>query len=241
MQILNGVPTELIEKWGQIEPAKFNQERAVMCFHLAGGAWRDVNPQTIQDCFTAKTPSFGAVGHYVGQEPLRQMVREMLALATALLNVGKNLRQEQILPTVDFLLRQPGYKLFTVADFQLAIDRGIGGKYGSTYDRLDVTVICTWLDQYWEERMEAAETMAESQHHSQALLSEAGKDAQYMPEWFKKATEAFQAKYNPEPKEIEPDQPMITQWRKDWEEIEGQRPSFEGYVKLQILKLQKTK
>ena len=48
------------------------------------------------------------------------------------------------------------YFFFTPDDFRLAFIEGITGKYGKVYNRLDIGVICGWLDEYNMSRTEYA-------------------------------------------------------------------------------------
>ena len=46
--------------------------------------------------------------------------------------------------------------LFTPDDFRLAFIEGITGKYGKLFNRLDIGIICEWLDEYNMARTEYA-------------------------------------------------------------------------------------
>ena len=48
------------------------------------------------------------------------------------------------------------YWFFTPDDFRLAFMNGITGKYGKIYNRLDIGVICGWLDEYNVDRTQYA-------------------------------------------------------------------------------------
>lgn len=48
------------------------------------------------------------------------------------------------------------YWFFTPDDFRLAFMNGVTGKYGKIYNRLDIGVICGWLDEYNMERTQYA-------------------------------------------------------------------------------------
>ena len=48
------------------------------------------------------------------------------------------------------------YWFFTPDDFRLAFMNGVTGKYGKIYNRLDIGVICGWLDEYNVDRTQYA-------------------------------------------------------------------------------------
>lgn len=121
------------------------------------------------------TPTIGGLQNYSGYEATLQTIIEMVTTAALLMNVGKNLHKGQVEPVARLLLDNPEYRLFTVADFRLALNRGVMGKYGATYDRFDITVICNWLDQYWNERLEECEKKSPATRMEKTVLPNAVK------------------------------------------------------------------
>lgn len=183
-----------------------------MCYHLAVGAWKELLPGTIQECFLLRAPSIGAVGHYVGESEAVQMVVEIIATAMALINVGKGIRKEQIYPTAALIVSMPEFRLFSVADFRLAINRGVTGAYGKMYDSFDVATISNWLREYWSERMEVAESAATIQH-----TQDGGRPTE-MPQWFSdylRESKARQIRVEAERRELET---RADEYRKAWED-----------------------
>lgn len=192
------------------------------------------------DCFKMGTPTLGGVAFYTGEENALQLVAEMITQASLLLNVGKNLRAEQIYATANMLLRNPDFKIFTVADFRLAISRGVMGKYGTVYDRFDIQIISEWLEKYWVERQERAEQISYEAHMNQKNQPETWSGS--CPEWFS----AFVAEFvqrnadnrKKEKNEFKPDDAMLRFWRAEWEQMTAPRPPFQSYCKLQAMKIQ---
>lgn len=236
------IPPEVAQRWELIPAEKFDKNRAVACYALTVGAWQNIMPTTFSEAMAMQSPSLGGVALYSGDENTVQMLAEMITTASLLMNVGKNLRAEQIYPTASLILTNPEYRIFTVADFRLALNRGVIGKYGKAYDRFDVGVISEWLNAYWQERLEAAENIAE-QRHSQ-IKSQASGEVGKVPEWFLQFVKEFSAKTDksvarPMP-EFEPDALILELWEKQWKEIpEKDRPSFRNYCTLQKLKFKK--
>lgn len=234
-----------------MHPALFKPDRALLCFHIANGAWVEINPQNVWQAIAMQTPTIGGLRTYCGDKAAIQCLAEILTQAGLLLNVGKNLRPEQVYPVSQMILSNPDYKIFTVADFRLAIIRGVQGKYGSTYDRYDITVICNWLDQYFIEKT------TEAEEHSYArrvnckeeekipVLDKDGNPLPYKgaPEWFSEYVKQKAKKHGvdqPERK-LEADKFILEQWRKDWNLLpdNDSRPTFEGYCTLKKAILEK--
>lgn len=239
------VPAQIRESWQNISPAVFNHERGVLCYALTTGAWQNIYPQTIPEAMAMQAPSLGAVILYTGHDSTIQLLAEMITTASLLVNAGKNIRAEQIYPTAMLLVNNPEYRLFTVADFRLAMNRGVMGKYGTVYDRFDVSVISGWLNAYWEERMAEAERMAEIRHSQIKTGPKPDADTPKAPEWFSKFVADFAAKTEgpakPAP-EFQPDDLILSVWKEDWLLIpEGSRPSFKNYCQLQTIRMQNGK
>jgi hypothetical protein len=78
------------------------------------------------------------------------------------LNVGKTMNDVQIARAVDLILDE--YYFLKPDDFKLCFNRAIMGKYGTTYDRIDVQVICGWLNQYCDDRLVLADVISYQEH-----------------------------------------------------------------------------
>ena len=233
---------EITDKWALIPAQKFNPDRAVMSYVAAVGGWKEIKPTCFKDCFEMKTPNLGMVAFYSGDENAIQMLSEMIATASLILNVGKNLRSEQVYATASLILQQPEYRQFTIADLRLAMNRGVMGKYGQIFDRLDVNVISGWFTQYWEERADAAESMNQVMHSQTKSAGFESGAVTNMPQWFSDFIKGFDENMNVEQRQARqfiPDALIISQWKSDWEELTEPRPKFENYCQLQKIKLQR--
>jgi len=239
------VPAKIREAWQSISPAIFNHDRGVSCYCMTIGAWQNIFPQTIQEAIAMQTPSIGAVRFYIGEDSAEQLLAEMITTASLLINAGKNIRAEQIYPTAVLLLSNPEYRMFTVADFRLALNRGVIGKYGQVYDRFDISVLSSWLNAYWQERMEEAERIAEIQHSQTKAGTTPGADAKKPPEWFSKFLDGILENAEGPRKQapaFQPDELILSVWKQDWQAMpDAHKPSFENYCQLQTIKMQKGK
>lgn len=91
------------------------------------------------------------------------------------LNVGKTMNDVQTARACDVILDE--FYFLKPDDFKLCFNRAIMGRYGATYDRIDVQVLCGWLNQYVADRMNAADDVSYNQHLE--IKERAGKDAQW--------------------------------------------------------------
>lgn len=78
------------------------------------------------------------------------------------LNVGKTMNAEQVSNTSQILLNDYGY--LQVEDFKLFFNNAKKGLYGQTYDRIDGQVIIGWLNNYVNERTNAADEISYNDH-----------------------------------------------------------------------------
>jgi len=217
----NSIPNSLLSKWAELTDDE--QSRAALCYHLSKGAWQTIKASSLTDCFALRSPSVGAVAHYVGERDAVQMVAEIIANAAALVNVGKNIQAPQIYPTAALIVSMPEFRLFSVADFRLAINRGVTGQYGKLYDSFDITTICAWLNQYWSERMDFAENAA-----TMAMVEQTQND-KFMPDWFSeylRESKAKQIRIENERREI---QARADEFVKAWEDEIFETELVEGF------------
>lgn len=209
----------------------FQEQKALQCLEIKRGAWAEINPATIQDCISMQAPTLGAVGHYCGKETAAQVLSEIITATALLLNVGKNLRAEQIAPMAEIL--ESEFRFMNIADIRLAMKRGILGKYGAQYDRFDIQVVSEWLTKFWEERLEEGQRIAEK------VFTETSPGTK-PPQWFTDFVAKYSAKHEPKTLAvIEPDAAMIQVFKTDWDLLENPKPKFETYVQFQMLKLSK--
>lgn len=95
----------------------------------------------------------------------------LLTDLTQFFSVGNSMKAEQILQTAEMIIDDCG--IYKLDDFKLCFDRAKKGRYGEVY-RIDGNVIFKWLNQYWEDRLNEAESLSikEHQKHKRTAVSE---------------------------------------------------------------------
>lgn len=229
------IPEKLVQLWEAIPPAKFQPEKALQCFAITRGAWQSINPSGVESALKSDAPTLGAVSFYTTKAHAVQLLKEMIAQTSLLLNVGKNLHEAQIGPVSELIFEQ--YKYLTVADFRAALKMGVLGQFGATYDRFDVQVISEWLTKYWELRTGAAEMR--STVKSVTIEKEvATPPPPAVQKWINDLHKRVEQKAAKPPPEI--DELMVNQWRTDWEQGD-KLTTFENYKNFKIQQLKRTK
>ena len=227
-------PVQLLQIWSEIPPAKFIPEKAVQCFSMVRGGWRDIKPASAEAALKTESPTFGAVRFFTTDRHAVQMIKEMIVQASLLLNVGKNMHDAQAGPVAELIFET--YKYFTVADFRAALKMGILGQFGSNYDRFDVQVISEWCTKYWEIRIGAAEmrSTVKTVVVEKDLSVPPPPDVQEYIDQLHKRVEKKEARPAPVVDDL-----MVSQWRTDWES--GDRlTDFETYKAYQVQKLKRS-
>lgn len=233
------LPAPLVNRWQEMQstaPAKFSNEKAMQCFAFSSGDWQSVNPQTVEQAMAVQAPTLGAMATYLGDGAAVQVVAEMITAAALLLNVGKNIRQEQVYPIAEIITSEN--KHLTVADFRAAMRMGVTGKFGATYDRLDVTVISEWCTKYFDIRCSTGEGKAIVANNGNKTNGKEMPMPAWMVEFSNSLTAKVEAKKAASP--TEPDAPMLAWWKSEWDAMpEGARPTWEAYKGFQTAKLKR--
>lgn len=146
----------------------------------------------MEQAMSEKYPTVASVKKYHDEQLALDAVVEIIAEAASLVNLGRNLKPNQIDFLAEEILRE--YYYLTLGDIRLMMKQGVTGKYGELYDRLDVQVVMGWLERYTEERANAAEGKSQQAH-----VSNVSDNAKPMPEWFGEFVQKMQVKYNSEP------------------------------------------
>lgn len=98
-----------------------------------------------------------------GETKARALMAYMIGDAIKALNVGKTMNDIQIARASDLILEE--YYFLKPDDFKLCFNRAITGKYGAIYDRIDIQIICGWLNQYCSDRFNAADDISYQEHN----------------------------------------------------------------------------
>jgi hypothetical protein len=88
-------------------------------------------------------------------------------------NIGKNLTWDQAGDVAEAILRN--YWHLKLAEIFLFIENAKQGKYGKSFDRLDMAVILEWLDKHCEEREVELERLHTQKKNDQEVITE-GRD-----------------------------------------------------------------
>lgn len=67
-----------------------------------------------------------------------------------MVNVDRNMNAMQIEATAQMIVQE--HWIYSLEDIQICLDRGCMGMYGELYNRLDGSVVFTWIKKYEEER-----------------------------------------------------------------------------------------
>lgn len=211
----------MLKRQGQFDEAK--AQLSLIALNLGA-----INPASIEAAMSGDTPALSTVRKYHGDETAKYAVKEIIAEAASMLNIGKNLQAHQIEFMADEVLRD--WYFLTLAEIKYLMRQGITGKYGELYDRLDVAVVSGWFERYNEQRTAQAEGMRQKERAAELSSG----NAKEMPAWFLDFSKTFQARYGDRAAhDFKPDAAFEAMVQQEWNEMqEADQPAFEQFLKL---------
>ncbi len=98
----------------------------------------------------------------------------LLTFTAQLFNIGKNLNDVQVGLLANDMLER--YWHWRFDEFAFVMKEAVGGRYGTSYDRLDAPTVHGWCAIYDAERSALIEAAAEKRHKANRL-AEAGRES----------------------------------------------------------------
>jgi len=86
----------------------------------------------------------------VDREETRFKISMLIARCCAMLNIEKNMNNEQIKFAAEHFVQH--HWKYSLEDIQLCLDRGVAGIYGTIYNRLDLSILNEWVNKFEQER-----------------------------------------------------------------------------------------
>jgi len=206
-----------------------------------------VLPATVEQAMSDAYPTLATVRNYHGPEAAKDAVIEIIGQASALMNVGKNLKPHQIEFIAVEILQE--FYWMNIGEIRYVMTRGVRGEYGEVYDRLDTMVIFGWIEKYLEVRTEIAANKARLVE-AEMLAAEKARQPNAseipMPEAVRQSLEKLENKFlvGGELKqgfttgEFEPDAPTLQMIEMEWADLpEESRLPFVNYKVMRIAQL----
>jgi hypothetical protein len=109
-----------------------------------------INPKNATEAANLNVPTLRQVSLAKGEDKAATLVEVALLNVRALLNIGGNLRDEQMYAIATEIVND--FPLLKISEIAFAIKQGIKGGYGKIYDRVDLAVISDWLRIYGAEK-----------------------------------------------------------------------------------------
>lgn len=124
-----------------------------------------LHPKRIEDVFNSPTCSIAKLRVEAGELKVKALLVYVISDFIEQFNVGKTMNDKQIGRATELILDE--FHFLKPDDFKLCFDNALKGHYGASYDRIDAQVICSWLNQYVQERMNTADHLSYQEHISQ--------------------------------------------------------------------------
>ena len=247
---------------GKFEPKKAELALAVNKENLSA-----IKVKDIKDVFdTDKYATLATLKKYRGEDFAKLYVISELVKLVNFVNVGNNMRQEQLADVAEMILDD--YYFLNIADIKLFFYNCKKGVYGSLYNRLDGQLILEYLEKYCDTRGDCAESvMIDENNTAKSAIKTSNipnwliekfavkpiEDSEFSPEEVKE----FKKKYGIEvPKSYfekrgnkvseqagELDNLMLEHFQKEYEQKykESKTITFEQYLRMQMVLLERRK
>ncbi|MBH8569376.1 hypothetical protein [Hymenobacter negativus] len=148
--------------------------------------WRGLTPALAQQ--SAQVSALTKTG---GEEVAASTVEalgNLLTFAAAQFNIGKNFNDVQLALLANDMLER--YWHWRFDEFVFVLKEAVGGRYGTTYDRIDAPTVHGWCAVYEQERSALLDAEAQRRHKT-FRLGEANREAllplEQMPELYFRA------------------------------------------------------
>ncbi len=186
-----------------IESSKFDAEKAFLSLQATKMETLAALPhQSIEDVDRMPTASLATIKKYSGEVKMVACVSTLIVQAASLLNIGKAMNEFQVKETARLIFTE--YYFLTIGDLKVCLKNGIMGMYGQIFDRMDVAVICGWLNLYANER--AAYFAEKERNKSKQQPFQPSAAAIEMPSYIKEKFEAIEMR-NKQVRELKDERP----------------------------------
>lgn len=114
----------------------------------------------IETAIRLQTPTVVSLKNYTegGEAYMIAVIMTIIKDVADNLNIGKSLNNQQLA----FCARQIAaeYYFLKISEIRFCFMQGLMGRYGQIYDRIDISILMTWLGQYDSERAVAVEDLS---------------------------------------------------------------------------------
>lgn len=120
---------------------------------------------SLKDVIRSENPSLAVIRKEFGEGGdlvLRAMLNVFIIDVVTFFNVGKQMNPAQVAITSQLLAEK--FYFLKPDDFKLCFNNAKAGYYNQLFDRIDGNILCTWLNEYCNERAEFYETQNINQH-----------------------------------------------------------------------------
>lgn len=116
------------------------------------------NGLAIADIIKDKYPCVRQLAREHGEDKIKNRVKVLLLWCNELANLQRGLTPVLIDRLADKIVEEYPYYNFTMQDLNMLIERGVSGQYSKDGMLLviNATVVISWMDKYFEERVSAA-------------------------------------------------------------------------------------
>ena len=181
-----------------VDQKTFNLQQATNTLSFGIENIKRIKINRIDESINSSTPSLAAFRKYHGSQRTYAALMWQLMKFSKYMEVGKGMDDEKIEFTAELIMDDYYHLKFT--DVYLCLKMGIGGKFGMSYDRMDVQTVMIWFEKYNVKRLEAAEAERLRERKKAQKEQEDAKQYAKMPESLIKLKNDLEKKWEEEKK-----------------------------------------
>ena len=195
------------------------------------------------DCVTSASPSISLFKKQFGETAARAIVTIFVDNVCQFFNTVRVMSDAQMAQTVDLIIQE--YHYFKPDDFKICFNKAMTNKYGAegkVFDRIDGSVILSWLAIHAEQRVETAQYLSDQLHLQTKNDSSIDSMSQEGLKELRKVIESIESKSKEivnkpfverkQQQQSESDK-MVQQWLKDFDEKYDKK--IESKMKIKVV------
>jgi len=118
----------------------------------------------LPDVFKVKKPTLKHLEILTSQGYVIAYLNNWIIDTVGFFNIGKGMDDLQVMDTS--LLIWQSFPFIGVHEIYFVFNQAKKGRYGILFDRLDGSIILQWFNKFWEDRLNAAESICYQEHIS---------------------------------------------------------------------------
>ncbi len=124
--------------------------------------WITTSPKTALEAFSSESVSLAKLKKESGEIVTKAFCVFIISELVESFNLGKTMNDRQIAFAAEQIMTD--YFFLKIDELKYCFNQATKGRYGIIYDRLDTSILFSWIEKYLEERLDIAATKMENEN-----------------------------------------------------------------------------